>query len=115
MRNRTEILKDLILLQGNIESLENELSKFSWDSDLPLYTIGNEEFIFVLKRSINDEIGFDTLINWANALECRDDLEFNNEAIQELIFELANPEINGDITKERLREIVNELQAQSPI
>lgn len=115
MRSRAEILKDLALLKGNIESLENELSLYGWDSELPLYSISNEDFIFVLKRSINDEIGFDTLINWANSLECRDDLEFKNEAIRELIFELANPEINGDITKRRLQEIVNELQAQSPI
>lgn len=114
MRSRTEVLRDLVLLQGNIDSLENELSKFSWDSDLPLYSISSEDFIFVLKRIINDEISFDALINWANALECRDDLEFKNEAIQEIIFELANPEINGDATKERLQEIVNELHEQSP-
>ena len=68
----------------------------------------------IFSNNMKNEIGFDTLINWANALECRDDLVFKNEAIQEFIFELANPEINGDITKERLQEIVNELQVQSP-
>jgi hypothetical protein len=35
--------------------------------------------------------------------------------MQEIIFELANPEINGEITKERLQDITNELQEQSPI
>ena len=63
MRSRAAILKDLVLLQGNIESLENELSKFSWDIDLPLYSINSEDFIFVLKRIINDEISFDALPN----------------------------------------------------
>jgi hypothetical protein len=114
MRSRTELLKDLVLLQGNIGSLENDLSNFPWDSEMPLYSISIEDFIYVLKRSLNDDIDFDTLISWANAIECRDDLGFKNEALQEFIFELANPEINGEITKERLQEIVNELQEQSP-
>lgn len=98
------------MLQGNIQSLENDLSSFSWDSEIPLYSIGVEDFIYVLKKSLNDEIDFETLISWANVLECRDDLGFENEALQEFVFELANPEINGDITKERLQGIVNELQ-----
>jgi Ca2+-binding EF-hand superfamily protein len=115
MRSRAELLKDLVLLQGNIESLEIGLSKFAWDSETPLYSISIDDFIFVLKRSLNDEIDFKTLIIWANVLECRDDLEFEKEELQEWVFELANPEINGKITKERLQEIVNILQEQSLI
>jgi len=114
MRSRTELLKDLVLLQGKIEILKKDLSNFPWDSEMPLYSISIEDFIYVLKKSINDEIDFETLISWANALECRDDLGFKNEALQEFVFELANPEINGEITKERLQEIVNELPEQSP-
>ena len=110
MRNRTEILKDLVLLQGNIEVLEKELSQYPWDIEKPLFKISTEDLSNLLKRSINDEINFETLTNWANAIECRDDIEFANEKMQETIFELANPEINGEITKERLQEIVDELK-----
>ncbi|MBL7915576.1 MAG: hypothetical protein JNL49_11080 [Bacteroidia bacterium] len=63
MRCSIEILKDLFLLQGNIESLEKELLKFGWESDLPLHSISNEDIDFVLKRSINEEISFNTIIN----------------------------------------------------
>ena len=52
-----------------------------------------------MKKRINGEIDFETLIRWANVLECTDDLGFGNEAQQEFVFELANPEINGEITK----------------
>lgn len=106
MRNRTEILKELALLQGGIEMLEKELSQYPWDVEKPLFKISVEDFSNVLKRSINNEIDFETLTNWANAIECRDDVEFENEEMQEVIFELANPEMNGEITKDRLSEII---------
>ncbi|UTA66456.1 hypothetical protein [Emticicia sp. 21SJ11W-3] len=110
MKSRVDFLKDLVLLRNNIESLEKDLYLFAWDSEMPFYPISIEDFTCVLKRGINDEIDFETLIRWANALECRDDLEFNNEAMQEFVFELPNPEINGKITKERLQEVVYKLQ-----
>jgi len=110
MRNRIEILKDLVLLQGNIEVLEKELSQYPWDIEKPLFKISTEDLSNLLKRSINDEINFETLTNWANVIECRDDMEFADEKMQETIFELSSPEINGEITKERLQEIVDELK-----
>lgn len=110
MRSRKEILSDLIFLQGSIEVLQKELAQYSWDIETPVLKINVEDFSNILKRSINNEIDFETLTNWANALECRDDLEFENEEMQEVIFELVNPEINGEITKERLNEIIIELE-----
>lgn len=47
---------------------------------------------------------------WANAIEFRDDIDFENEEIKEFVFELANPEINGVITIERLLEIIDSLR-----
>lgn len=110
MRNRMEILNSLILLQGDIKVLKKELSQYPWDIDKPLLMINVYDLSKVLKRVINNEIDFETLINWANEIECREDLEFANETIQEIIFELANPEINGEINKERLSEIITLLE-----
>jgi hypothetical protein len=111
MRNRKKILKDLVLLKGNIKILEKELSKYHWDIEKSLITIDTVYFINVLKRYINNEIDFNILSNWANAIECREDLDFSNEIIQEIIYELANFEINGEITKERLNEIISQLES----
>jgi thioester reductase-like protein len=109
MRNRTEILKDLILLQADINDLEKELSQYPWDAEEPLLKVSKVDFIFVFQKCIDNEISFDELLNWANAIECRDDLDFANEEMQEIVFELASPEINREITNERLKEIINEL------
>lgn len=50
MRSRAEMLKDLVWLQGNLDILEKELSNFGWDSETPLYSISNDDFINVLKK-----------------------------------------------------------------
>jgi hypothetical protein len=109
LRSRIQILKDRVFLHGDVEVLAKELSHYSWDLAEPLFKMSVEDFSSVLKRGINDEITFETLTNWANAIECRDDIEFANEEMQEIIFELANPEIHGRITEERLRHMVNVL------
>jgi len=109
VRNRKEILKDLVLLQGHIEVLEKELSQYSWDVEMPLLSVTEIDFINIIQKCINNEIDFETLSKWADAIECRDDLDFVNEKMVDIIFELANSEINGKITEKRLKEIVKNL------
>jgi hypothetical protein len=110
MRNRIEILKDLVLLQSSIEVLEKELNQYPWDIETPLLKVSKNDIALILKKCLDNEIDFKTLTNWANAIECRDDLDFSTEEIQEIIFEVANSEINEEVTKERLQEIVDELR-----
>jgi|SRR5690554_4289933 hypothetical protein len=110
MRNRKDILIDLVFLKANLSELQNELAQYSWDIEEPILVISKQDFANVLQRCIESEITFDDLTNWANAIECRDDLDFEAEEMQEIVFELSSPEINGEITKERLQEIVNELR-----
>ena len=109
MRSRKEILTDLFFFKGNLSELQDELSQYSWDSE-PVLIINKQDFLSVLNLYILDEIDIEDMTNWANALECRDDLDFEDEELQEIIFELANPEINGEITKERLLKIINNLK-----
>lgn len=109
MRERRDILADLVHLNGDLSSLKSELSQYSWDIELPLINVTKFDLSAVLKRCIDGIINYDKLESWANAIECRDDLSFEDDKLQEIIFELANPEINGQINKDRLDEIVNEL------
>jgi len=110
MRNRKDILMDLVFFKADLSELQNELSQYSWDIKEPILIISKQDFTNIFKKCINNEISFETLVSWANAIECRDDLDFEVEEMQEIVFELANPEINGEITKERLQEIINELK-----
>ena len=109
MRNRKEILEDLVLLREDIGVLKKELAQHSWDIEVPLLNVTEADFVRILQRCINNEIDSETLSDWANIVECRDDLDFVNEKLIDILFELANPEINGKITEKRLKEIVKDL------
>jgi hypothetical protein len=112
MRNRKNILTDLVYINGNLSELQNELSQYSWDIDEPILIISELHFSDILKRGIENKITFEDIEKWANIIECREDLDFENEKMQEIIFELASPEINGKITKESLKKMFVELQSQ---
>ncbi len=109
MRDRIEILNDIIKIKGNLLNLETEISHYPWDSKNALLTILKSDLMDILKKALNEEITADELKSWSNIIECRDDLDFEQDKVKEIIFELANPEINGEINKIRLREIINEL------
>lgn len=115
MKSRKELLLDLVLFRGDIKEIEKSLSHYSWDSEKPLLEIDEETFISILERCIAGEITLDALSEWANAIECREDLDFSNPELQEIIFELANSEINEAITKEKLREIATKLKSKSQV
>lgn len=109
MRSRDRILLDLVNFNGNLETLIEELQQYPWDVNEALIIVYPKDIIQVLQRSINGEINFTAVENWANAIECRDDIDFKYEELSEIIFELANPEINGQITDNRLKEIIKNL------
>ena len=109
MRTRYEILSDIVHLKGDLSDLQNEISLYPWDIEAPIISISKDDLITILSKSINGEIEIDEIVNWSNAIESREDVSFESNEIQEVIFELANPEINGKITKDRLLQIINEV------
>ncbi len=109
MKNRIEILTDLLNLNSDPKDLQIELHQYPWDSEVSLIVLTKVIFINVIEKATNNNLTFGEIEDWANVIECRDDIEFEDEKVQEYIFELANPILNGKITIERLREILNEL------
>lgn len=115
MRTRKEILEDIVSMNGDLCCLENEISSFPWDSEEELIEINSLILSTTIKEYLKDKIELGTLTKWANVIECRDDIGFENEYHQEIIFELANPEINGEITKDSLEEILLNLENQASV
>lgn len=58
-----------------------------------------------MQRCMDNEISIKELNEWANVIEMRDDIGFEDEEVKQLIFELANPEINEELTFARLKSI----------
>ena len=109
MRSRIEILDDLISLRGNLQNLRNELSKYPWDCNETMLVVTKPDLKKILQRYLKGEFNNNDLEDWAETIECRDDLDFEKEEIKEIIHELANPILNGSLTERRIKEIIDNL------
>ena len=108
MRDRKDILTDLVCLTGSVSQLKDELKSYPWDVEQSLLIVNKADIARILEKFIRDEITADGLVAWADAIECRDDIDFEGE-LQEIIFEIANPDINGPNSKVRIVEILKSL------
>lgn len=106
MSTRLDVLKQLVHLQGDIEGVIAELSLHGWDCDHDLYTITKEAVARVLVMCLNGVIDISTLIAWADAIECREDLGYTDDVLYEMICKLACPEIYGQVTESTVQRMI---------
>lgn len=109
MRSRKDILLDLINFKKGIKELEIELKEYSWDSEKIEVIVSNKQMVSVLNRFVSGKISKSDFIDWANALECRDDIDYNDDRLQDIICELATPELYGGISIHRINEIIESI------
>ena len=80
-----------------------------WDwSDEPLLILTAEHFVSVMDRFLSDRLTADQLEEWAENLEQREDVGFaseKKELLDDLLFCLANPSINYEITQEIIHQL----------
>ena len=100
MRSRTDVLRELVRLSRPLERVQAELGQHPWDSPTPLVILGAEDVIRTLDRFLSHELSMEHVEEWANAVEMRDDIEYDNDLVKEAIFDLANPVLQGVLTAE---------------
>lgn len=96
-KNKFSILDKLIAFNGSIPKLKEELIKLSWDGPI-VVTLTKQHLESIVDRFIHNKISEHDLIEWANMIECREDIAFENlykDQIQEFIFNIANPDLDG--------------------
>src|SRR6059058_1573276 len=98
MTRRAEILQDLVRYEKPTEPLLNELKTFGWDwTGEPLVILRKDDIIRMIDRFLSAEITAAQLQEWAENLECREDVAFDpagKELIDDMFFRLATPFIN---------------------
>ncbi|HTA27583.1 MAG TPA: hypothetical protein VK809_07340 [Bacteroidia bacterium] len=112
MSKRDLVIKSLIEINADINTLIQELSKYPWDSE-PLITLSLRHVKNALYQYLQGNISALELENWANAVEMRDDIEYeygNEKTISKVLSELSNPVISQPIDKDHIEEIINSLR-----
>lgn len=113
MMNRENYLNQLISMSRKVCDINNDLAQYPWDSVNEMIFIRKEHIYKALKKFLHNEINADELELWANAIEGRDDIGYEKcyaDELRDIIFKLANPEIAGEATKERVKEYLHELE-----
>lgn len=116
-RSRQELLQALVEMTAPTEQVVQQLSHFGWDSDEELITLEPAHLRAVLVGYLDGALSAGTVEAWANALESREDIRLSSEetdAVAEVLFELANPEIQGQLTRPRAEQLLGRLGAPRP-
>jgi hypothetical protein len=101
---RVEALVQIITFGECREQAFSALSQFGFDSDVELVEISDSMLADVLQLFITGLISADDLEEWANFIECRDDINFSRN--EGYIYALANPELMGEINTENIIQML---------
>ena len=107
---KIDILLNLINFTKDISAIKSDLAKIGFDSESELVTITKNTIANILNRVIDKEISYDLLEEWANLIECREDIGYEDEILQEIIFELANSCLYGEIDEGKICMILDEIK-----
>jgi hypothetical protein len=106
---RRNLLQRLIHGQLAGADASKQLAPLDWDVDEPVVTLSATDATHLLSEFLAGKRRADEIVDWAEALEVREDVEID-APVRDLLFVLANPEINGPLTPEIAREWVDKLQ-----
>ncbi len=114
VERRADILKRLIRYEEPPEPLATELREFPWDwlEEEPLVRLHASDLLRVIDRFLAGDIDAQQLQDWAERLECREDIGFgpdDEQLVDDVFFRLATPFINEPLTHEtvsRMRELL---------
>ena len=114
MIDRSALIKEIAQLGSNFCEYKREIQKYPWDCDVELYFLTKIDLLSIFTRFKSGELLNDDIENWANFLECRDDLGYEAEHeddLREMVFLLANPEINYTIGLELISRLKDQILA----
>jgi hypothetical protein len=106
--NRIKLIKKIISYKDVTDKIFADLLSYKWDFEENPALLDANDIARVLKLYLDQKITAQDIEKWANFLECRDDVHAH-ESIADILFELANPDIEGELTESRAKSILLEL------
>jgi hypothetical protein len=95
--SRQAILSSLIRFDAPVADLKAALATLSWDAE-PVVTLTRSNIAAVLQRFASREIDAASVEEWANMVECREDISFeagHEEVLASTVHALASPKLTG--------------------
>jgi hypothetical protein len=102
MKTRSQALNDLLQYNQPMDWINAALKNFPWDSDAIHAVLTRAHITTVLQRYLDGTLFENQVEAWANAVEGRDDIAWEEgyeELLQETIHQLANPILTFPLTQ----------------
>jgi hypothetical protein len=111
-QDRAQLLRALIAYELPIEPVLADLRGFGWDAPHPFVLLTRDDIVRILDRYLAGELGAAEVTDWADLVECREDIAFpggDKDVLSDALFRLANPNLRDDVTPELAQIIRREL------
>jgi len=110
---RADALRDLIELRKPLAAAVTQVRMLPWDSDKALVVLTKRDVSRLLDMYLSGQLVASEVELWADALESRDDIAYEQDAeevLRDMIFQLANPDITVQLEPERAAQWMRSLQ-----
>lgn len=108
------ILKDLLEYNVSVKYFEDEIKKINTSEntidDFDDIILSKKQLVEVMKKNIDNKITANELTRWAELVEQRDGITYEKEyqdKIADVLFWLSTPEINWELTPQRIGEYIS--------
>lgn len=108
---RLKIVKQLLEFPEDLDDICFQLSKFSYDYDGECVVLTKQHFVSALESFVNGDKSEEEIERWANLIECREDIYFqesDEELIDATLHKLANPELQGPLTNSYCKQFLSQ-------
>jgi len=107
--SRLNIIKKLVSFSDNLDNIKEEIQKYGWDYEGKAYVLTKLDMINICKKYINHELSYNDIVEWANLIEGREDIDFEIKLLEDFIYLLANPDLEGKVTVFQCIEFINNI------
>jgi hypothetical protein len=111
MNDRTELLARLLRLERPLGPVLEKLGEFGWDSDQELLEVSASDIRSALQAYIDKKVSSIEIEEWANAIECREDLKLMGN-VKEAIHILANPILTSPLSFQAALKLMGNLNKE---
>lgn len=106
MNSRSKLLEELAWRRRPREEIFMELRPFGFESDAVHYVLPAAAIVEVIDLRLSGKITEQEIVEWAGCFEWREDVGYDDgrkEVLSDVVFCLANPDINYPLTSDNLR------------
>jgi len=113
MNTHHQLLNSLLKLDRPLTEILAPLNALGWDNPQTFVTLKPQHITQILQSYLNHQITELEIENWANAIESREDIATENERLEQIIFDLANPLLTTPLTPQLAYHYLTQLETSN--